>query len=174
MGTSRPVEPRFWRKVDKSGPTMPGMDSQCWVWTGCAPAVSSGFRYGQIRVAGKVQYAHRVAYRIHTGEDPGKSDVDHVCHNTLCVRGDHLRLASRSQNNQNRRGACRRSKSGVLGVSWNVGVKKWEAHVGHNGRDNYVGVFASIEQAEAAVIAKRCELFSHNDWDRRPETTDAA
>jgi hypothetical protein len=162
------VEERFWQKVDKDGPTMPGMVSQCWVWTACSQEVSPGFRYGQIRVDGKVCYAHRVAYRMHTGEDPGRLDVDHICHNTLCVRGTHLRPATRSQNNQNRRGARRDSSSGVRGVQWNAKLGKWVASIGYDGRPHHIGVFDSIEAADAAATAKRCELFSHNDWDRLP------
>jgi hypothetical protein len=163
-----PVEQRFWQKVDKDGPTMPGMSSQCWVWTGCAPEVSTGFRYGQIRVDGKVGYTHRVAYQLQTGQDPGDHDVDHICHNTLCVRGIHLRLATRSQNNQNRRGARRDSQSGVRGVHWNAKLGKWVAHIGHGGQLRHIGVYDSLEAADVAATAKRCELFTHNDWDRLP------
>ncbi|MFV8317024.1 HNH endonuclease signature motif containing protein [Mycobacterium sp. 23] len=147
---------------------MPGMETCCWEWTGCAPEVSAGFRYGQIRAEGKTAYAHRVAYLLQTGDDPGQFDVDHICHNTLCVRGTHLRLATRSQNNQNVRGARRDNRSsGVLGVYWHSKLCKWYARVGHNNQDHYLGVFDSVEAAESAVIAKRCELFSHNDRDRR-------
>ncbi|TDL05458.1 HNH endonuclease signature motif containing protein [Mycobacterium paragordonae] len=170
MGKSRavPVETRFWQKVDKNGPTMPGMKSQCWVWTAYSSEVSPGFRYGQIRHNGKACFAHRVAYLLQTGQDPTGFDVDHICHNTLCVRGTHLRLATRSQNNQNVRGARRDNRSsGVLGVYWHSKLCKWYARVGHNNQDHYLGVFNSIESAEAAVIAKRCELFSHNDRDRK-------
>lgn len=163
-----PVEQKFWQKVDKYGPTMPGMETPCWVWTACAPEVSAGFRYGQLRVDGKTCYAHRVGYWLQTGDDPGSFDVDHRCHNTLCVRGTHLRIATRSQNNQNLCGARRDNlSSGVLGVYWHSKLCKWYARVGHNNQDHYLGVFDSIDAAEAAVIAKRCELFSHNDRDRR-------
>jgi hypothetical protein len=31
----------------------------------------------------------------------------------------------------------------------------------------HVGLFLTIAEAEAAVIAKRNELFTHNDMDRR-------
>jgi hypothetical protein len=29
-----PLEEWLWTRVDKDGPTMPGMDSPCWMWTG--------------------------------------------------------------------------------------------------------------------------------------------
>jgi len=43
---------------------------------------------------------------------------------------------------------------------------KWRAEVTHHGRKFHVGLFASIDEAEAAVIAKRNELFTHNAADR--------
>lgn len=43
----------------------------------------------------------------------------------------------------------------------------WRAGVGHNGVKVNVGCFKTLEEAEAAVIAKRIELFTHNDADRR-------
>ena len=33
-------------------------------------------------------------------------------------------------------------------------------------RDIWVGVFDTPEEAQAAVVAKRNELFTHNDMDR--------
>ena len=38
--------------------------------------------------------------------------------------------------------------------------------MGHRGVHHYLGLFPTLEQAEAAVVAKRNELFTHNDMDR--------
>lgn len=72
---------------------------------------------------------------------------------------------------ENRASATRKSKSGVRGVFPNTGThkgtkKKWQAMVGHNGKKHYLGLFETIEEAEAAVVAKRNELHTHNDSDR--------
>ena len=37
-----------------------------------------------------------------------------------------------------------------------------------NGKRHHVGYFTTVQDAEAAVIAKRNELFTHNDLDRQP------
>jgi len=44
---------------------------------------------------------------------------------------------------------------------------RWRATVGHCGKQYRVGMFLDIADAEAAVIAKRNELFTNNNADRR-------
>ena len=73
---------RFWAKVDKNGPTMPHMQTQCWVWTaGCI-----GDGYGRFRIRRKGTLAHRVAWLIHYGCIP-----DGLCV-LPCLSGSHTPL----------------------------------------------------------------------------------
>jgi len=60
-----------------------------------------------------------------------------------------------------------RGISGIRGVSWYKRSGKWRAGVWSAKRYHYVGSFTDLADAEAAVIAKRNELFTHNDADRR-------
>jgi hypothetical protein len=39
--------------------------------------------------------------------------------------------------------------------------------VNHNRRAHYGGRFTNLEEAEAAAIALRNKLFTHNDMDRK-------
>jgi hypothetical protein len=75
---------------------------------------------------------------------------------------------SHKQNKENLRGASKNSKSGARGVWWHKSSNRWQARVGHDGKQVHVGYFGTIAEAEAeaAVIAKRNELFTHNDLDR--------
>lgn len=160
MGTNHHVliDPniRFWAKVDKSG--------ECWNWTGYVMPTG----YGQFGVSKRdIVLAHRFAYTVTVGDIPEGLVLDHICHNRKCVRPDHLRLATRKQNNENQLGAHRDSKSGIRGVSWSKSLGKWRAQVGHNGKFVHLGYFDSIEDADVAARAKRNELFTHNDSDRR-------
>ena len=155
MNVRLSVEERFWTKVQKT--------DTCWMWAGSDTGWSG---YGSFWLDGKLQLAHRVSHELHHGPIPSGMEVDHVCHNRLCVRPDHLRLASHKQNNENHQGARRDSTCGVRGVTWHKKGRKWQAMVRHNGRDYYCGLFSTLEDAEAAVIAKRNELFTHNDLDR--------
>lgn len=88
---------KFWDRVDRSG--------ECWVWTGSA--TSGG--YGNLRRAGKSDYAHRVSYRLSGREIPKGFHVDHLCRNTRCVRPEHLEAVPPVVN-------IRRGASGYGGV----------------------------------------------------------
>ena len=149
------TDARFWNKVDKSG--------ECWTWLG---TISGSWRYGMFRHNGRMLLAHRFAYERYVGQIPDGKVVDHLCHTTACVRPDHLRLVSIKQNAEHRAGPNKNTTSGVRGVSWRSDMRKWGATVGHEGKRIRLGHFATIAEAEAAVLAKRRELFTHNDADR--------
>jgi hypothetical protein len=148
---------RFWSKVDKTG--------ECWTWTD--PLSPSG--YGRINIGGrKGRYwqAHRLSYVMAFGAVADDMDIDHQCLNRPCVNPCHLRAATRKQNNENRSGANKNSKSGVLGVCWDKRAGKWIAQLTHNRRPMHLGYFETISEANAVVTAKRLELFTHNELDR--------
>jgi hypothetical protein len=143
---------RFWSQVDKT--------DTCWNWTGCL--INGG--YGKTTNGGKQSLVHRVSYEMSGELIPEGMFIDHICSNRKCVRPDHLRLATRKENSEHLTGAYKNSQSGVRGV--NRRGDRWRAQVRHNGKLISCGQFATIEEAEAAVIAKRLELFTHNDSDR--------
>ena len=144
---------RFWAKVNKT--------EGCWEWT----AYKDRNGYGQLTIKRTGYYAHRAAWQFAKGPIPDGMSVDHTCHNPACVRIDHLRLVNHKQNQENRMTESR-SSSGFRGVYWNKRRGDWEAKVCHERRSIHVGFFADLEDAKAAVIAKRLELFTHNDADR--------
>lgn len=157
---------RFWAKVDKDGPTMDHMETPCWVWTAAKLKKS---KYGVIRVAGKTVYAHRLSWELFSEEAiPHGMKIDHRCRHTSCVNPEHLRLATQKQNMENRTGLCSNNTSGFQGVHRHqVGSSiGWLAEVKHNGQRFYLGRFKTAEEANAAAMAKRLELFSYNDRDR--------
>lgn len=134
----------------------------CWNWTG--PDGARG--YGLLRVDKEYFLAHRVSYLINSGKDPYGKLVDHICHNRRCVRPEHLRLVNHKQNGENRAGLQRNNSTGVQGVYWNEGHQKFHARVQHFGKRIHVGMFNTLAEAEDAVVAKRLELFTHNELDR--------
>jgi hypothetical protein len=151
-----PFEQRFWAKVNKT--------ESCWDWTGY---VDPQLGYGHTWYDGRQQRVHRVSYQLEVGEIPEGMMIDHRCHNRKCVNPDHLRLATMKQNQENRAGAIKPSQSGVRGVSWSKGNKRWLVTIGHNGRTVYGGQFKELADAESAAIALRNKLFTHNDLDRQ-------
>lgn len=146
---------RFWARVDK------GTDDECWIWTGSA----NNHGYGTVTVFGRCYVAHRLAYLIATGRDPGASEIDHRCFTPGCVNPAHLRLATRKQNVEHRQGANRNSKTGVRGVSPRDDGK-FRAIVTHNRQIIRLGDFRTVAEAAEVVRAKRAELYTHNAPDK--------
>jgi hypothetical protein len=147
----------FWIKVDTSA----GAEG-CWPWL-----ASKHRGYGQFGKDGKVCAAHRVAYELATGEQIRDGlEIDHRCRNRSCVNPHHLRPVTRKQNLENLSGANRNNQSsGVRGV-YRAGTH-WRAMAGHNRMHVHAGCFATIGEADAAVRAKRLELFTHNEIDKQ-------
>jgi len=136
---------------------------ECLVWTGH----QNGYGYAQFKLKGKSVAVHRYAYERHVGPIPEGMQIDHLCHNRVCVEPAHLRAVTNKQNLENVSGAYASSSTGVRGVSPIKGSHKFLAQVTHNRKNYKAGRFDSIAEAEAAVIALRNRLFTHNDADRR-------
>ncbi len=81
----KPLEQRFWEKVDKSG--------DCWLWTS-ATWGSKGYGFFWVGSKKRSDYAHRVSYLISRGAIPEGRLVMHTCDNPLCVNPAHLELGS--------------------------------------------------------------------------------
>jgi hypothetical protein len=137
----------------------PHLSTKCLAWQ--ASVRSESNPYGNFWWGSRTVYAHRVAYELAYGEIPDGMVVDHRCWNPRCVNPDHLRLATRKQNNENLSQVPKNSTSGIRGVTWHKGGRKWRAHVKHNGKEVHLGFFDSIEDADAVARAKRAELFTH-------------
>src|SRR5678815_4840613 len=85
---------RYWSKVDRHG------DTECWLWTGWV----NHWGYGcfDVGTAKKHQHfrAHRIAYLLGYGVDPGPSFVCHACDNPRCCNPKHLWLGDAAANMQ--------------------------------------------------------------------------
>lgn len=138
----------FWNRVIKS--------DGCWAWTGSKTVLG----YGHLQFQGLTTAAHRHSYELAFGPiEPGKV-IDHICHNANCVNPEHLRMATHTQNMQNRSGAHSHSRSGIRGVRWDPRKKRWLAVVKAGGKVVFRGSFDSSEAAEAAVVAARSEFHT--------------
>lgn len=122
--------------------------------------------YGRFYLGNGLVVAHVVAYVLEVGDIPKGMEVDHRCRNKRCCNPSHLRLATHKQNGENQAGPQRNNKSGVRGVCWEKDSNRWRATVHHNGRQRSVGRFTELADAEAAVVAARNSLHTHNDPDR--------
>ena len=156
------AEERYWEKVDKT--------DNCWLWT--ASCTTDG--YGKFWNGGKLVVPHRLSYEWTHGDIPDGMQVDHRCHTRNCVRPDHLRLVTHAQNQQNRRGAQSNNATGVRGVGWHKPSRKYLARVALHGKTHYVGLYDTLAEAEAAVVAKRLQMYTHDDYADWATTTEEA
>jgi hypothetical protein len=77
---------------------LPTNDNGCVLWTR-ALALDG---YGNYKIKGNRELAHRLSYRVFKGKIPSGCCVLHKCDNPACVNVDHLFLGTRNINNKDR------------------------------------------------------------------------
>lgn len=86
---------RLWAKVNRNGPTPieHGITTPCWLWTGARAKRG----YGNFGIGGgQTVAAHVYAFEERHGPVPAGKQVNHACHNRLCVR--HTYAGTQQQN----------------------------------------------------------------------------
>lgn len=148
------VDERFWEKVNTNGPVPQRAPElgPCWIWE----ATTNQKGYGQFWDSGKLHSAHRWIFQRHKGDLPSRIELDHRCFIHECVRLTHLRPATRYQNQQNRRGANRQSRSKERNV-YHSGPS-WLVQMTKNGKYHYIGRYATKDEAIAAAAEARNRL----------------
>ncbi len=118
----------------------------------------NGDGYVCIKFNGVNLLAHHLAWFYIHGAWP--KIIDHVNHIRHDNRILNLRLATLSENGQNRKGPAKNNKSGFLGVCWHKHRRRWIAQIWNreNGvkKNRVLGYFKDPKQAsEAYLLAKR-------------------
>ena len=81
---------RFFAKVDRSGPVPLVLESRCWHWTGAVDRRG----YPKFWLRGNAVTAQRAAMILSGVELDPVQQVVNICGNRLCVRREHLAVAT--------------------------------------------------------------------------------
>jgi hypothetical protein len=132
--------------------------------------VPGGYHRGWIKAHNYM--AHRVIWKMVTGEDPDQ--VDHINGNRADNRIANLRSVGRVVNGQNR-GVGSNNQSGVVGVSYHRRIGAWMAQITVNGSRHHLGYFPTLAlAADARKKAEREFGFHPNHGSCRAEKARAA
>jgi hypothetical protein len=141
------------------------------VWNGryagneAMTADSHGYRVG--RIYDRMFPAHRVIFALHYGRWP-TGEIDHINHDRSDNRLKNLREVEHGENCRNM-SPRQRTKSGITGVWWHPGTRKWRATIQHENRRIDLGLHACIARAiSARRAAEREHAFHENHCKRIP------
>jgi hypothetical protein len=99
------LEERFWRKVDKNGPTVKPELGPCWQWSGRVAGGYGRFKLSKADEPFRSISAPRFSYELLVGPMPEGLEPDHLCRNRACVKSvsdehgpAHLEPVTRREN----------------------------------------------------------------------------
>lgn len=119
---------------------------------------AEGYRY--IRIGKHQVRACRLAWALVHGAWP-THQIDHINRNTSDDRIANLREATGAQNKANS-GVYRNNTSGFPGVYWDAGRGHWRAKGNVNGKRQWLGRFATKEEAYAAYLS--CKRAAYGEF----------
>ncbi len=115
--------------------------------------------YVQVQVNGENYKAHRLIWRMVTGEWP-EHEIDHEDRDRANNRWKNIRPATSKQNAENH--SLRVDNvSGVPGVWWDKRCQHWRAFINHHGKRISLGNHISFDIAVSARREAEKRLFTH-------------
>lgn len=129
---------------------------------GSIPGRCNSRGYRRLKISGQEYQAHRVIWKMVTGNDP-KESIDHINGDPSDNRFSNLREATTAQNGWNMRRPDK-NRAGLKGVRFVPSDNAWRAYIGVSGRQHYLGQFKDIERAYAARRAAAQKL--HGEFAR--------
>jgi len=116
--------------------------------------------YYQLRYAGKLLRAHRVAFYLMEGRWP--TAIDHINGDRSDNRWLNLREAAQCDNMRNLK-RPHTNTSGVVGVSYAKGRDKWQATISVQNKTKHLGYYAAKQDAVCARKAAEVQYGFHTN-----------
>ena len=135
------------------------VDSNHWNsrWAGKRAGSLGKNGYWYIDIHARTLLGHRLAWLYMTGEQPPRY-IDHIDGDPSNNRWINLRETTMSQNLANSK--CRKDNtSGLKGVHWQKSANAWAAKIWVNGKQIYLGLYETKEDAHRAYIIAAHEHF---------------
>ena len=117
--------------------------------------------YVEIRYNHITYQAHRIAWYLHTKQDPGSMQIDHINSNPSDNTIKNLRLATSAQNAKNIRKKLG-TASKYKGAHWYARQKRWKSQIRVDGRSIHLGYFNTDYEAHLAYCKAAAVL--HGDF----------
>lgn len=111
-------------------------------------------QYASTVIEGKTILMHQMVLPCPTGYTP-----DHIDGNGLNNQRNNLRIATHSQQHQNKRKTKLVTSSQYKGVHWNKVKQRWHAQIKKDGKPKYLGLFSSEKDAALAYNRAALEMF---------------
>ena len=120
----------------------------------------NGSGYMVITINSKTYRLQRVIWLYLFGHIPHGYYIDHINGNKTDNRLCNLRLATNSQNQQNRP-APQNNSSGYRGVTWHKQAGKWMSRICIQNKRETLGLFDTAEEAYFAYKKRASEAYTH-------------
>lgn len=141
----------FWKIPPRTHPRLLGKEA------GSIKKTHSGKLYWMIKIGGTIFNRSRLMYLHIHGRFPYPC-VDHVNGNSLDDRPDNLREATITENAWNHKFRARRIDL-PMGVRLIQSSGRYQARISCNKKQIHIGAYDTPEEAHAAYVSKRKELF---------------
>lgn len=119
----------------------------------------NGFSAARTEPGNKHVYLHRLIMERVLGRKLGRNEfVNPINSDPLDCRRENLRLSDYARSAQSRRKQSHTS-SRYKGVTWHKRDKKWAANIGMNGKQRFLGYFATEQEAADAYEQAAKDMF---------------
>jgi len=129
----------------------------CWIWQGAV----GGTGYGEIKVCGRQEKAHRFAYAEFVGAIASGRNVLHHCDVPRCVNPEHLYVGTAADNNRDTRERGRfvaspgERNGGAKLAAADIETIRWRYGLGFSEQSELAYQYGITQQTVSEIVTRR-------------------